>query len=73
MSKDGIFFQVMLGSGERQYEEWMRASEAAFRTKYRGWVGFSIPIAHQITAGWVTKSYCNECLRGWGCFYDISE
>ncbi|XP_076943488.1 soluble starch synthase 1, chloroplastic/amyloplastic-like [Bidens hawaiensis] len=48
--QDDVQF-VMLGSGERQYEEWMRASEAAFRNKYRGWVGFSIPIAHQITAG----------------------
>lgn len=44
-------FQVMLGSGERQYEDWMRVTEAHYRDKYRGWVGFNVPISHRITAG----------------------
>ncbi|KAM0069267.1 putative starch synthase [Helianthus debilis subsp. tardiflorus] len=48
--QDDVQF-VMLGSGERQYEEWMRATEAAFNSKYRGWVGFNVAIAHRITAG----------------------
>ncbi|KAI3808767.1 hypothetical protein L1987_24728 [Smallanthus sonchifolius] len=43
---------VMLGSGEKQYEEWMRVTEAAFNNKFRGWVGFNVPISHQITAGY---------------------
>ncbi|KAE9464723.1 hypothetical protein C3L33_03360, partial [Rhododendron williamsianum] len=42
---------VMLGSGERQYEDWMRVTEAHYRDKYRGWVGFNVPISHRITAG----------------------
>ncbi|KAF7149286.1 hypothetical protein RHSIM_Rhsim03G0209200 [Rhododendron simsii] len=42
---------VMLGSGERQYEDWMRVTEAHYRDKYRGWVGFDVPISHRITAG----------------------
>ncbi|XP_051138174.1 soluble starch synthase 1, chloroplastic/amyloplastic isoform X2 [Andrographis paniculata] len=42
---------VMLGSGEKQYEDWMRHLESVYRDKYRGWVGFNIPISHRITAG----------------------
>jgi starch synthase len=42
---------VMLGSGEKQYEEWMRATESSFKDKFRGWVGFNVPISHRITAG----------------------
>ncbi|EPS62751.1 soluble starch synthase 1, chloroplastic/amyloplastic, partial [Genlisea aurea] len=42
---------VMLGSGERQYEDWMRHLECIYRDKYRGWVGFNVPISHRITAG----------------------
>ncbi|KAL3653641.1 Pentafunctional AROM polypeptide [Castilleja foliolosa] len=42
---------VMLGSGEKQYEEWMRNSESVYRDKFRGWVGFNVPISHRITAG----------------------
>ncbi|KAI3704836.1 hypothetical protein L1987_75065 [Smallanthus sonchifolius] len=48
--QDDVQF-VMLGTGEKQYEEWMRATEAAFQNKFRGWVGFNVPISHQITAG----------------------
>lgn len=44
-------FQVMLGSGEKQYEDWMRNLESVYKDKYRGWVGFNVPISHQITAG----------------------
>ncbi|KAI3749103.1 hypothetical protein L6452_12682 [Arctium lappa] len=42
---------IMLGSGEKQYEEWMRATEASFSDQFRGWVGFNVPISHRITAG----------------------
>ncbi|KAG6391547.1 hypothetical protein SASPL_149303 [Salvia splendens] len=42
---------VMLGSGEKQYEDWMRQLESTFKDKYRGWVGFNVPISHRITAG----------------------
>ncbi|GFQ06480.1 soluble starch synthase 1 chloroplastic/amyloplastic [Phtheirospermum japonicum] len=42
---------VMLGSGEKQYEEWMRNSESVYKDKFRGWVGFNVPISHRITAG----------------------
>ncbi|KAL8148427.1 hypothetical protein AgCh_005698 [Apium graveolens] len=48
--QDDIQF-VMLGSGEKQYEEWMRAAESSFKDKFRGWVGFNVPISHRITAG----------------------
>ncbi|KAL5719118.1 starch synthase [Ranunculus cassubicifolius] len=42
---------VMLGSGDKQTEEWMRATESAYKDKFRGWVGFNVPISHKITAG----------------------
>ncbi|KAL9240543.1 hypothetical protein vseg_014750 [Gypsophila vaccaria] len=42
---------VMLGSGDSKYESWMRTTEARYRDKFRGWVGFNIPISHRITAG----------------------
>ncbi|OIV96836.1 hypothetical protein TanjilG_08697 [Lupinus angustifolius] len=42
---------VMLGSGNPAYEDWMRATESAYRDKFRGWVGFNVPISHKITAG----------------------
>lgn len=42
---------VMLGSGDTRYEHWMRATEAAYKDKFRGWVGFNVPISHRITAG----------------------
>ncbi|CAH9059020.1 unnamed protein product [Cuscuta epithymum] len=41
---------VMLGSGEKQYEEWMRYMESQYRDKFRGWVGFNVPVSHRITA-----------------------
>ena len=41
----------MLGSGERQYEDWMRVTESYYKDKFRGWVGFNVPISHRITAG----------------------
>lgn len=43
--------QVMLGSGNPIYEDWMRATESTYRDKFRGWVGFNVPISHKITAG----------------------
>ncbi|GMP24892.1 hypothetical protein CsSME_00002001 [Camellia sinensis var. sinensis] len=42
---------VMLGSGEKQYEDWMRVTESYYKDKFRGWVGFNVPISHRITAG----------------------
>ncbi|KAK4571186.1 hypothetical protein RGQ29_029847 [Quercus rubra] len=42
---------VMLGSGDPQFEDWMRATESAYKDKFRGWVGFNVPISHMITAG----------------------
>ncbi|CAA0824690.1 Starch synthase 1- chloroplastic/amyloplastic [Striga hermonthica] len=42
---------VMLGSGEKQYEDWMRHLESVYKDKFRGWVGFNVPISHRITAG----------------------
>ncbi|KAK9122032.1 hypothetical protein Syun_019649 [Stephania yunnanensis] len=42
---------IMLGSGDPQMEDWMRATESSYRDKFRGWVGFNVPISHRITAG----------------------
>lgn len=42
---------VMLGSGDRQTENWMRSTESNNKEKFRGWVGFNIPVSHRITAG----------------------
>ncbi|MED6135855.1 Pentafunctional AROM polypeptide [Stylosanthes scabra] len=50
LMEDDVQF-VMLGSGNPVYEDWMRATEAAYRDKFRGWVGFNVPISHRITAG----------------------
>ncbi|XP_076894052.1 soluble starch synthase 1, chloroplastic/amyloplastic-like [Bidens hawaiensis] len=48
--QDDVQF-IMLGSGEKQYENWMRATEATLKDKFRGWVGFNVPISQ---------------LQGWG-------
>ncbi|KAJ6819270.1 starch synthase 1, chloroplastic/amyloplastic [Iris pallida] len=48
--QDDIQF-VMLGSGDSSTEQWMRAMESTYREKFRGWVGFNVPISHRITAG----------------------
>ncbi|KAJ7959356.1 Starch synthase, chloroplastic/amyloplastic [Quillaja saponaria] len=48
--QDDVQF-VMLGSGNPQYEGWMRATESAYKEKFRGWVGFDVPTSHKITAG----------------------
>eukprot|EP00250_Pteridium_aquilinum_P011159 c19873_g1_i1 orf=306-2249(-) len=42
---------VMLGSGEGTVETWMQRAESTYKDKFRGWVGFSVPVAHRITAG----------------------
>ncbi|CAI5981317.1 unnamed protein product, partial [Closterium sp. NIES-65] len=47
---DNVQF-VMLGSGEPDLEAWMKWAESAYPDKFRGWVGFSVPMAHRITAG----------------------
>nr|WQA41340.1 SS8 [Ambrosia trifida] len=50
LMNDDVQF-VMLGSGEKQYEDWMRYMESQYKDKFRGWVGFNVPISHRITAG----------------------
>lgn len=50
LMQDDVQF-VMLGSGDPRYEEWMKATEATYKNKFRGWVGFNVPISHRITAG----------------------
>ncbi|PKA47265.1 Starch synthase 1, chloroplastic/amyloplastic [Apostasia shenzhenica] len=47
--QDDIQF-IMLGTGDRQTEDWMRSMESNFKEKFRGWVGFNVPISHRITA-----------------------
>ena len=42
---------IMLGSGLEELEQFMQWAEAAYHDKFRGWVGFSVPMAHRITAG----------------------
>ncbi|KAG0566283.1 hypothetical protein KC19_7G052100 [Ceratodon purpureus] len=42
---------VMLGSGDTEMEKWMKWAENHYTDKFRGWVGFSVPVAHRITAG----------------------
>ncbi|KAL2634074.1 hypothetical protein R1flu_005553 [Riccia fluitans] len=42
---------VMLGSGYQDVEKWMQWAESSYPQKFRGWVGFSVPVAHRITAG----------------------
>lgn len=42
---------VMLGSGDSEMEKWMKWAETQYKEKFRGWVGFSVPVAHRITAG----------------------
>lgn len=42
---------VMLGSGRSDLEEMLRRFEGQYKDRVRGWVGFSVKIAHRITAG----------------------
>jgi starch synthase len=41
---------VLLGSGDPGLEEGLRHVERAFRGRAVGWVGFSVPVSHRITA-----------------------
>ncbi|CAL9008851.1 unnamed protein product [Prunus brigantina] len=50
LMEDDVQF-VMLGSGDPLCEDWMRAAEATYKDKFRGWVGFNVPVSHRITAG----------------------
>ncbi|TQD70568.1 hypothetical protein C1H46_043897 [Malus baccata] len=50
LMEDDVQF-VMLGSGDPLCEDWMRATEATYKDKFRGWVGFNVPVSHRITAG----------------------
>jgi hypothetical protein len=45
----------MLGSGDPELEDWMRSTESNFKDKFRGWVGFSVPVSHRITAGYANN------------------
>ncbi|XP_066319491.1 soluble starch synthase 2-2, chloroplastic/amyloplastic [Miscanthus floridulus] len=42
---------VMLGTGRPDLEDMLRWCEAEHNDKVRAWVGFSVPLAHRITAG----------------------
>ncbi|CAL9064797.1 granule-bound starch synthase 2, chloroplastic/amyloplastic-like [Musa acuminata AAA Group] len=42
---------VMLGTGRRDLEDMIRGIESAHRDKARAWIGFSVKMAHRITAG----------------------
>nr|KYP42916.1 hypothetical protein KK1_035665 [Cajanus cajan] len=42
---------AMLGTGRADLEEMLRKFESQHRDKIRGWVGFSVKLAHRITAG----------------------
>jgi starch synthase len=42
---------VMLGSGIGELEGFMQWAENTYNDKFRGWVGFNVPVAHRITAG----------------------
>ncbi|KVI09153.1 Glycogen/starch synthase, ADP-glucose type [Cynara cardunculus var. scolymus] len=42
---------VMLGTGKPELERMLREMESGHREKVRGWVGFSVEMAHRITAG----------------------
>ncbi|KAJ8498264.1 hypothetical protein OPV22_008816 [Ensete ventricosum] len=42
---------VMLGTGRRDLEDMIRGFESAHRDKARAWIGFSVKMAHRITAG----------------------
>ncbi|KAM7268214.1 hypothetical protein ACFE04_010380 [Oxalis oulophora] len=50
LMNDDVQF-VMLGSGDKGYEKWMRFTEATYKAKFRGWVGFNVAVSHRITAG----------------------
>lgn len=41
---------VMLGTGRQDLEQMLRQFEGQHRDKIRGWVGFSVKMAHRITA-----------------------
>lgn len=42
---------VMLGSGRADLEDDLRSMEASYNQQTRSWVGFSVKMAHRITAG----------------------
>ncbi|KAL4577263.1 hypothetical protein LXL04_013368 [Taraxacum kok-saghyz] len=42
---------VMLGTGRPELESMLREMETRYRDHVRGWVGFSVKMAHRITAG----------------------
>lgn len=57
----------MLGSGDAEYESAMRAAEAQHPASFRGWVGFSVPVAHRIIAG--PQMLCGLLTMSIGCWH----
>ena len=55
---------IMLGTGRQELEEFLRASESSHKDKVRGWVGFSVPIAHKV--GQVYSFLASSFLEGKG-------
>ncbi|KAH0864575.1 hypothetical protein HID58_081786 [Brassica napus] len=43
------FLQVMVGSGDQNFESWMRSIGKHTETSH--WVRFNVPISHRITGG----------------------
>ncbi|KAM0939555.1 putative starch synthase [Dioscorea sansibarensis] len=48
--QDDVQF-IMLGSGDPVTESWMRQTESSYGDNFRGCVGYTEPMSHQITAG----------------------
>mmetsp|Transcript_20205 Transcript_20205/g.50885 ORF Transcript_20205/g.50885 Transcript_20205/m.50885 type:complete len:611 (-) Transcript_20205:114-1946(-) len=42
---------VLLGTGKKELEDGFKWAESAFNDKVRAYVGFNVPVSHQITAG----------------------
>lgn len=42
---------VMLGAGRPDLEDFLKWAEGAHHDRFRGWVGFSVQMAHRVTAG----------------------
>ena len=42
---------VLLGSGREDLEDGFKWAESEFRDKVRAYVGFNVPVSHEITAG----------------------
>lgn len=61
----------MLGSGDPIFEGWMRSTESSYKDKFRGWVGFSVPVSHRITAGYA-ENLTRPSLSAW-IYYNVQN